>query len=41
MSAFWFDQLADIVPGHLLSTDLADLPESVRTWRARPTSRGA
>ena len=30
MSAFWFDQLADIVPGHLLSTDLADLPESVQ-----------
>ena len=30
MSAFWFDQLADIVPGHLLSTDLADLPESAQ-----------
>lgn len=26
MSAFWFDQLADVVPGHLISTDLADLP---------------
>ena len=36
MSAFWFDQLADIVPGHLLSTDLADLPESVQN-AARPT----
>lgn len=26
MSAFWFEQLADVVPGHLISTDLADLP---------------
>jgi len=26
MSAFWFDRLADVVPGHLISTDLADLP---------------
>jgi phosphoribosylaminoimidazole-succinocarboxamide synthase len=30
MSAFWFEQLADIVPGHLLSTDVADLPASAR-----------
>jgi phosphoribosylaminoimidazole-succinocarboxamide synthase len=34
MSAFWFDQLADIVPGHLLSTDLADLPESAQNVAA-------
>ena len=26
MSAFWFEQFADLVPGHLISTDLADLP---------------
>lgn len=26
MSAFWFDHLADVVPGHLISTDLADVP---------------
>jgi phosphoribosylaminoimidazole-succinocarboxamide synthase len=26
MSAFWFEQLGDVVPGHLISTDLADLP---------------
>jgi phosphoribosylaminoimidazole-succinocarboxamide synthase len=26
MSAFWFDHLADVVPGHLVSTDLADVP---------------
>jgi phosphoribosylaminoimidazole-succinocarboxamide synthase len=30
MSAFWFAQLADVVPGHLLSVDLADLPASVQ-----------
>jgi phosphoribosylaminoimidazole-succinocarboxamide synthase len=26
MSAFWFDELADVAPSHLISTDLADLP---------------
>lgn len=26
MSAFWFELLADLVPGHLISTDLADVP---------------
>jgi phosphoribosylaminoimidazole-succinocarboxamide synthase len=30
MSAFWFEQVADVVPGHLISTDLADLPADVR-----------
>ncbi|HMS88288.1 MAG: phosphoribosylaminoimidazolesuccinocarboxamide synthase [Acidimicrobiales bacterium] len=26
MSAFWFELFADLVPGHLISTDLADMP---------------
>ncbi len=26
MTAFWFELFADLVPGHLISTDLADLP---------------
>lgn len=26
MSAFWFERFADVVPGHLISTDVADLP---------------
>jgi phosphoribosylaminoimidazole-succinocarboxamide synthase len=26
MSAFWFDELSDVVPSHLISTELADLP---------------
>ena len=30
MSAFWFGQTADIVAGHLLSTDVADLPAEVQ-----------
>jgi phosphoribosylaminoimidazole-succinocarboxamide synthase len=28
MSAFWFAELADVVPGHLVSTAIADLPPS-------------
>lgn len=30
MSAFWFERMRDIVGHHLLSTDLADLPEEAR-----------
>jgi phosphoribosylaminoimidazole-succinocarboxamide synthase len=30
MSAFWFDQLSDVVRGHVISTDVADLPPSAR-----------
>jgi phosphoribosylaminoimidazole-succinocarboxamide synthase len=30
MSAFWFEHLADVVGNHLLSTDLADLPEGAQ-----------
>ncbi|MDD9368678.1 MAG: phosphoribosylaminoimidazolesuccinocarboxamide synthase [Acidimicrobiales bacterium] len=30
MSAFWFAQLADVVTGHLLSTDIGDLPPSAQ-----------
>jgi phosphoribosylaminoimidazole-succinocarboxamide synthase len=30
MSAFWFDELSDVVDGHLLSTDVADLPASAQ-----------
>ncbi len=30
MSAFWFELLADVAPNHLVSTDLADLPEGGR-----------
>jgi phosphoribosylaminoimidazole-succinocarboxamide synthase len=30
MSAFWFDHLADIVPGHLISTEVEDLPDEAQ-----------
>src|SRR4051812_38445008 len=30
MSAFWFEQFADVVGSHLISTDLADVPEPAR-----------
>jgi phosphoribosylaminoimidazole-succinocarboxamide synthase len=29
-SAFWFEQLADVAPSHLLSTDLGDMPPPAR-----------
>ncbi|MDH4168024.1 MAG: phosphoribosylaminoimidazolesuccinocarboxamide synthase [Acidimicrobiia bacterium] len=29
-SAFWFEQLADVAPSHLISTDLADFPVGAR-----------
>ena len=30
MSAFWFEQLADVAPNHLVSTDVADFPAGAR-----------
>jgi phosphoribosylaminoimidazole-succinocarboxamide synthase len=30
MSAFWFDHLADVVPSHLISTELEDMPEEAQ-----------
>ena len=30
MSAFWFELFADLFPGHLISTDLDDMPEAAR-----------
>jgi phosphoribosylaminoimidazole-succinocarboxamide synthase len=37
MSAFWFEQFADVVGSHLVSTDLADLPVEARRdeWAGR------
>jgi phosphoribosylaminoimidazole-succinocarboxamide synthase len=34
MSAFWFGELSDVVAGHLLSTDVADLPAAARSAAA-------
>jgi phosphoribosylaminoimidazole-succinocarboxamide synthase len=37
MTAFWSEQLADVVPSHLISTALDDLPEDLRRpeWEGR------
>ncbi len=31
LSQFWFEKLADIVPNHLVTTDLEQMPETIRT----------
>lgn len=31
LSKFWFDKLSDVVPNHLVTTELAEMPESVRS----------
>ena len=36
LSLFWFELLGDVVPNHLLSADVADLPERVRAARRLP-----
>lgn len=33
LSTFWFDQTRDVVPNHLISTDVDDLPEEVMSIR--------
>ncbi len=33
MSAFWFDHFKDFVPNHVVSTDVADYPASVKPFR--------
>src|SRR5215207_985502 len=40
MSAFWFAELADVAPGHLISTDVADLPQSARDAAAEADLTG-
>jgi phosphoribosylaminoimidazole-succinocarboxamide synthase len=34
LSEFWFEKLAHVVPNHLVTTDLAQMPENVRGQRA-------
>jgi phosphoribosylaminoimidazole-succinocarboxamide synthase len=33
LSAFWFERMGDLVPHHLLSTDVAAFPEALRPYR--------
>jgi len=32
LSLFWFDQMGDVVENHLISTDIADLPEQFKPY---------
>ena len=36
LSRFWFEKTAPIVPNHLLSTRLSDVPVQDWPWQARP-----
>ena len=40
MSAFWFDETADVVKGHLLSADVDDLPAAVQAVADREDLHG-
>ena len=40
LSAYWFEVLADVVPSHLLSTDVAALPAEVRAVAAEADLAG-
>src|SRR5262249_55745000 len=35
LSAFWFDRLRDIVPNHLVTTDVEAYPPSLESYRAQ------
>ena len=39
LSLFWFEQLADITPNHLISTDVADLPEPFNRYAGELAGR--
>src|SRR5262249_5011090 len=39
LSTFWFDRTKDLIPNHLISTDAADLPEAVQSFRDQLVGR--
>jgi phosphoribosylaminoimidazole-succinocarboxamide synthase len=39
LSNFWFEELADVVPNHLLATEVEDFPEAVRRHREQIDGR--
>lgn len=39
LSEFWFQQLGDVVPNHLITTDISRMPESVRQHSAELQGR--
>ncbi|WIG60776.1 MAG: Phosphoribosylaminoimidazole-succinocarboxamide synthase [Ktedonobacterales bacterium] len=39
LSAFWFGRTAEIIPNHLLSTDMGELPPEAQPWREQLAGR--
>lgn len=39
ISAFWFDKLRDVVPNHVITTDVDSMPEDVRQYRSQLLGR--
>lgn len=39
ISSWWFDRLGDIVPNHLISTDVEEYPERARQYRSQLVGR--
>ena len=39
LSAFWFARTGDLIPNHLLSTDVADLPDAAQPFRDQLAGR--
>src|SRR6185312_11880793 len=39
MSVFWFNLFKDLVPNHLVSTDVGDYPSSVKPYRDQVEGR--
>jgi phosphoribosylaminoimidazole-succinocarboxamide synthase len=39
LSAFWFARTSDLIPNHLLSTDVADLPDAAQPFRDQLAGR--
>jgi phosphoribosylaminoimidazole-succinocarboxamide synthase len=39
LSAFWFDYTKDVIPNHLLSTEVPELPSEAELWRSRLEGR--
>jgi phosphoribosylaminoimidazole-succinocarboxamide synthase len=39
MSAFWFEQMADIIPNHIIATEVDDFPAITKQYRAQLDGR--
>lgn len=39
ISSFWFDKLKDIIPNHVVTTNIDEMPEEVREYKAQLEGR--